>query len=405
MNMLQDRQMQMVGARAEGNAARQNGTQIRCYNCTGTGHYTRNCTIRLRRRDAAYLQTQLLIAQKEEAGIQLQARKVSPWKGVVRFSKRGKLNPRYIGPFKVLAKVGSVAYRLELPEQLSRVHSTFHVSNLKKCLSDEPLAISLDEVHIDEKFRFVEEPVEVMDHEVKQLKQSCIPIIKVRWNSRRGPEFTWEREDQFRKKYPQLFTANRGVTIDILKACHEGPTGGHHGANLTATKFARVMTKYGVTHRLATAYHPQMSGQVEVSNRERTKKLHDSKIKNRIFNVGDQVLLFSSRLKIFSGKLKTRWSGPFTITQVFSYGAVELSQPDGPNFKVNGHRVKHYFRGMDIANISKKWPKLDKIEHEIVKNAQKPDSKIFLCSKVKSQANSTTRKDLAIFKTLKDIRF
>nr|GEV25192.1 reverse transcriptase domain-containing protein [Tanacetum cinerariifolium] len=319
--------------------------------------------------------------------------------------------------------------------------------------------------------------------------------------------------------------------IDILKACHEGPTGGHHGVNLTTKKvfnvgffwpticrdahdmikscdtcqrqgkisqrdempqnsiqwveakslptndarvvvkflkslfsrfgtpgaiisdrgthfyndqFTRVMIKYGVTHRLATAYHPQMSGQVEVSNRglkrilertvgenraswsdklddalwvfrtvfktpigctpytlvyrkschlpielehraywalkhvnfdfktagdhrklqlnelnelhdqayensliykEITKKLHDSKIKNRIFNVGDQVLLFNSRLKIFSGKLKTRWSGPFTITQVFSYVTVELSQPNGPNFKVNGHRVKHYFGG------------------------------------------------------------
>ncbi|GJR55320.1 hypothetical protein Tco_1405841 [Tanacetum coccineum] len=79
--------------------------------------------------------------------------------------------------------------------------------------------------------------------------------------------------------------------------------------------------------------------------KERTKKLHDSKIKNRIFNVGDQVLLFNSRLKIFSGKLKTRWSGPFTITKVFPYGTIELSQPDGPNFKVNGHRVKHYFGG------------------------------------------------------------
>nr|GEV66617.1 reverse transcriptase domain-containing protein [Tanacetum cinerariifolium] len=105
------------------------------------------------------------------------------------------------------------------------------------------------------------------------------------------------------------------------------------------------MTKYGFTHRLATAYHPQTSGQVKVSNRERTKKLHDFKIKNRIFNVGDQVLLFDSHLKIFSGKLKTRWSGPFTITQVFPYGTVELSQPDGPNFKVNGHRGKHYFGG------------------------------------------------------------
>ncbi|GJT20957.1 putative reverse transcriptase domain-containing protein [Tanacetum coccineum] len=77
--------------------------------------------------------------------------KVSPWKGVIRFGKREKLNPRYIGPFKVLAKVGAVAYRLELPYQLSRVHSTFHVSNLKKCYADEPLAISLDEIQIDDK--------------------------------------------------------------------------------------------------------------------------------------------------------------------------------------------------------------------------------------------------------------
>ncbi|GJY16302.1 putative reverse transcriptase domain-containing protein [Tanacetum coccineum] len=106
----------------------------------------------------------------------------------------------------VLAKVGTVAYRLELPQQLSRVHSTFHVSNLKKCLSDEPLAVPLDEIHIDDKLHFVEEPVEILEREVKKLRRSRIPIIKVRWNSKRGPEFTWEREDQFREKYPHLFT-------------------------------------------------------------------------------------------------------------------------------------------------------------------------------------------------------
>nr|GEW87106.1 putative reverse transcriptase domain-containing protein [Tanacetum cinerariifolium] len=101
--------------------------------------------------------------------------KVSPWKGVIRFGKQGKLNPRYIRPFK-------------------------------KCFFSEPLAISLNEVHIDDKICFVEEPVEIMDREVNQLKQSRIPIIKVQWNSRRGLEFTRERKDQFRKKYLHLFT-------------------------------------------------------------------------------------------------------------------------------------------------------------------------------------------------------
>ncbi|GJS88801.1 reverse transcriptase domain-containing protein [Tanacetum coccineum] len=221
------------------------------------------------------------------------------------------------------------------------------------------------------------------------------------------------------------------------------------GTHFCNDQFAKVMLKYGVTHRLSTAYHPQTSGQVEVSNRglkrilertvgenraswsdkldealwafrtayktpigctpyklvygkachlpielehkaywalkhtnfdiktagdhrkvqlnelnelrdhayensliykEKTKKIHDSKIKNRVFNVGDRVLLFNSRLKIFSGKLKTRWSGPFTVTQVFPYGTVELSQNSGPNFKVNGHRLKHYFGG-DVPQL------------------------------------------------------
>ncbi|GKD80899.1 putative reverse transcriptase domain-containing protein, partial [Tanacetum coccineum] len=132
-------------------------------------------------------------------------RKPICWKGVVRFGKRGKLNPRYVGPFKVLERIGSVAYKLELPQELSRVHNTFHVSNLKKCYSDEPLAVPLEGLHIDDKLQFVEEPVEIMEREIKRLKQSRIPLIKVRWNSRRGPEFTWEREDSFKKKYPQLF--------------------------------------------------------------------------------------------------------------------------------------------------------------------------------------------------------
>ncbi|GJY59908.1 putative reverse transcriptase domain-containing protein, partial [Tanacetum coccineum] len=104
--------------------------------------------------------------------------KVSTWKGVVRFGKRGKLSPRYIGPFK-------------------------------KCLSDEDLIIPLDEVRIDENLHFIKEPIEIMDKEVKQLKQSWIPIVKVRWNSSRGPKYTWEREDQMWKKYPHLFDFNK----------------------------------------------------------------------------------------------------------------------------------------------------------------------------------------------------
>nr|GEX82926.1 putative reverse transcriptase domain-containing protein [Tanacetum cinerariifolium] len=225
--------------------------------------------------------------------------KVSPWKGVVRFGKQGKLNPRYVGPFKkchadeplavpldglhfddklhfveelveimdrevkrlkrshiplvkvvvpaavvvtvagvvarsspeaaggveklngrrcwglglwVLEKVGTVAYKLELPQELSRVHNTFHVSNLKKCYSDDPLTVPLDGLRIDDQLHFVEEPVEIMDCKVKRLKRSYIPIIKFRWNSKRGPEFTWEREDQFKQKYLHLFINHASTT-------------------------------------------------------------------------------------------------------------------------------------------------------------------------------------------------
>nr|GEU49404.1 putative reverse transcriptase domain-containing protein [Tanacetum cinerariifolium] len=132
--------------------------------------------------------------------------KVSAWKGVVRFGNRGKLNLRYVEPFTVLAKVRKVTYKLELPQELSGVHHTFHVSSLKKCYADEPLVMPLEGIHVNDRLQLVEEPVEIMEREIKRSKRSWIPLVKVRWNSRRGPGFTWECEDSFRKKYPHLFT-------------------------------------------------------------------------------------------------------------------------------------------------------------------------------------------------------
>nr|GEW69742.1 reverse transcriptase domain-containing protein [Tanacetum cinerariifolium] len=104
--------------------------------------------------------------------------KVSPWKGVIRFGKRGKLSPRFIGPFKVIERIGPVAYKLELPDKLHGIHDTFHVSNLKRCFENDDVLIPLDEVQLKDKLHFVEEPVEIMDREVKRLKQSRIPIVK-----------------------------------------------------------------------------------------------------------------------------------------------------------------------------------------------------------------------------------
>ncbi|GJS77864.1 hypothetical protein Tco_0727745 [Tanacetum coccineum] len=132
--------------------------------------------------------------------------KVSPWKGVVRFGKKGKLASRYVVPFEIIERIGPVAYRLRLPQELSSIHDTFHVSNLKKCLEDANLHVPLEEIKVDKTLCFVEEHVKIIDREVKRLKHSRILIVKVCWNSKRGPKFTWEREGHMKTNYPHLFS-------------------------------------------------------------------------------------------------------------------------------------------------------------------------------------------------------
>ncbi|KAF5799266.1 putative nucleotidyltransferase, Ribonuclease H [Helianthus annuus] len=131
--------------------------------------------------------------------------KVSPWKGVVRFGKKGKLSPRYVGPFPVIQRIGPVAYRLQLPEELAGVHDVFHVSNLKKCLSDESLVVPLQDVEVNEKLKFIEKPLQIEDRKVKFLKHKRLVLVKVKWNSKRGAEYTWELESEMKRKYPHLF--------------------------------------------------------------------------------------------------------------------------------------------------------------------------------------------------------
>ncbi|GKB14870.1 hypothetical protein Tco_0848793 [Tanacetum coccineum] len=126
----------------------------------------------------------------------------------MHFGKRGKLSPRYIGSFKILARVDPVAYTLELPEELNGIHSTFHVLTLKKRLAEGDIVVSMDDIQLDDNLHMIEKPVEIVDREVKRLKQSQIPIVKVCWNSQRGPKFTLEREDQIKNKYPHLFISN-----------------------------------------------------------------------------------------------------------------------------------------------------------------------------------------------------
>ncbi|GJW63346.1 reverse transcriptase domain-containing protein [Tanacetum coccineum] len=164
---------------------------------------------------------------------------------------------------------------------------------------------------------------------------------------------------------------NRKEAYDILKACHHGPTRGHHGSNYTAKKVFDSGFYWPTIYRDAQDMvthceaYLELHGPLSVTEdqsyensliyKQKMKKIHDANVKNREFHVGDRVLLFNSRLNIFSGKLKSHWFGPFTVSEVFPYGTVELSQLNGPNFTVNRHRIKHYYGGdipvMDVSDL------------------------------------------------------
>nr|GEX23491.1 DNA-directed DNA polymerase [Tanacetum cinerariifolium] len=303
------------------------------------------------------------------------------------------------------AKVDVIA-KLPHPTTVKGVRSFLGHARFYRCFNQDFSKIPRPMIHLLEKetpFVFSKERVDAFDSLRKKLTEAPILVVPD-WNL---PFELISDASDFAIR--ALLISSKLVMRDLLGAIMV-PISQRRKAIISDRRthfcndqFIRVMIKYGVTHHLVTAYHPHTSGQVEVSNRglkcilertvgenrtswaywalkhvnfdlktagdhrklqlnklrdqayensviykKRTKKLHDSKIKNRIFNVGDQVLLFNSRLEIFSGKLKTRWSGPFTITQVFSYGTVELSQPNGPDFKVNGHHVKHYFGGVEL---------------------------------------------------------
>ncbi|XP_024963608.1 uncharacterized protein LOC112503860 [Cynara cardunculus var. scolymus] len=131
--------------------------------------------------------------------------KISPWKGVVRFGKQGKLSPRYIGPYKIIERVGEVAYKLELPEELQGIHNTFHVSNLRKCLADESTEVTLKDIKVDKTLSYIEQAEAITDRKVRKLRNKEISLVKVQWKHHRGLEATWELEKNMRLKYPHLF--------------------------------------------------------------------------------------------------------------------------------------------------------------------------------------------------------
>ncbi|KAJ0440981.1 putative Chromo-like domain superfamily protein [Helianthus annuus] len=145
--------------------------------------------------------------------------KVSPWKGVVRFRKRGKLSLRFIGPFKIIERVGKVAYRLELPEELSGIHGTFHVSQLRKCLAEETTYIHHDDIEVDNSLNYAVKPLEILDRKVKDLRNKRIDQVKIKWEHRKGSDTTWESEEEMRRLNPTLFGMKGSRSIERTNLC------------------------------------------------------------------------------------------------------------------------------------------------------------------------------------------
>ncbi|XP_035845384.1 uncharacterized protein LOC118491599 [Helianthus annuus] len=156
--------------------------------------------------------------------------KVSLWKGIIWFRKRGKLSPRFIGPFKIIERVDKVAYRLELLEELSGIHSTFHVSHLQKCLADETAYIHYGDIEVDDKLSYVVKPIAILDRKIKSLRNKEIDQVKVKWEHRKGSDTTWESEEEMRHLYPSLFGVNccRNTNHSIVFLCKRGQVSDTH---------------------------------------------------------------------------------------------------------------------------------------------------------------------------------
>ncbi|GJW40754.1 putative nucleotidyltransferase, ribonuclease H [Tanacetum coccineum] len=219
----------------------------------------------------------------------------------------------------------STKYKLELPEELSSIHNTFHVSNLKKCLSDESLIIPMKELQLDDKLNFVEEPVEIMDREIKQLKRSRIPIVKVRWNSKRGPEFTWEREDEIRAKYPHLWHASiKGAPFELLygRKCRAPICWNEVGERVIEGPELVEVTN----EKVAIAKEKLKEA------RSRQKSYVDRHRRALEFKPGDHVFLKVSpcrgvRRFGLKGKLSPRFIGPFEILDRVGEVSYRLALP------------------------------------------------------------------------------